>query len=79
MSLLRFIFYANFDNKVGPQLPICVPHAFMTSDEFNEISDKYIIPKPSLSHHLISFQWKSNIILNFPVCNNNVINAIIMI
>eukprot|EP01084_Bolivina_argentea_P182778 315489_1 len=64
--MLRFLFYANFDNKVGPQLPICVPHPFITLKEFNEIAG-YIIPRPSLSHRLISFHWKSNIILNYPI------------
>eukprot|EP01083_Nonionella_stella_P069435 185099_1 len=64
--MLRFLFYANFDNKVGPQLPICVPHPFISLKEFNEIAG-YIIPRPSLSHRLISFHWKSNIILNYPI------------
>ena len=64
--MLRFLFYAHFDNKVGPQMPICVPHPFISLKEFNEITE-YIIPPPSLSHRLITLHWKSNLILNFPV------------
>lgn len=64
--MLRFLFYANFDNKVGPQLPIAVPHPFLTQKELQEL-EGYLIPRRSLSHRLISFHWKSNIILNFPV------------
>ena len=48
-------------------MPICVPHAFMSQKEFNEISS-YIIPPESLTHRLITIHWKSNLILNFPVC-----------
>ena len=62
------MFYAKFDNKIGPQMPICVPRPFIERFDFNEIAE-YIIPPASLSERLITFNWKSYTILNFPVTN----------
>lgn len=64
--MLRFLFYAIFDNKVGPQLPVCVPYPFISLKDFNSIAS-FIIPRPSFSHRLISFKWNKHIILNYPI------------
>ena len=64
--MLRFLFYTEFDDDIGTQLPIAVPRPFCSQEELDELTG-YLNPKESLSGRLISFPWKSNIIINFPV------------
>lgn len=51
--LLRAIWFAEFDNKVGPKITYQAPKAFLTPECFDEVSD-FMITSPELCHKLIT-------------------------
>jgi hypothetical protein len=56
-SGLLSVFYAEFDNILGPKIAVQAPRSFLRADEFDDVSD-FIITAPELCHRLITFRHR---------------------
>eukprot|EP00475_Leptophrys_vorax_P006246 TRINITY_DN13837_c0_g1_i1.p1 TRINITY_DN13837_c0_g1~~TRINITY_DN13837_c0_g1_i1.p1 ORF type:complete len:453 (-),score=109.56 TRINITY_DN13837_c0_g1_i1:70-1374(-) len=66
MSELLGLFFAEFDNIVGPKVTHQVPDKFIASDVFTQVSD-YIIPDNELCFKFITLNVEKCVIAGYPV------------
>eukprot|EP00741_Cyanophora_paradoxa_P004259 tig00000789_g4135.t1 len=65
--MLRAIFFAEFDNVVGPRIAFQSPEGFVSPDVFDAVSE-YVITKPQIAGKLITICAFGIKILCLPVC-----------
>jgi len=63
---LLCVFFAEFDNTVGPKIYCQAPEGFLSDELFDSISD-FIITGPELCHKLVTLSAFDYVILGYPV------------
>ena len=67
---LRCAFYCFFDDVIGRTLAAQEPPEYITSEQFDAISD-YLIPKPQLCGRLLTLRVFGQVVLCWPTCIEN--------
>mmetsp|Transcript_4957 Transcript_4957/g.7660 ORF Transcript_4957/g.7660 Transcript_4957/m.7660 type:complete len:472 (-) Transcript_4957:150-1565(-) len=64
--MLRGIFYAEFDNTVGPKITFQAPDGYLSPQSFEQISG-YVITGPKLSHEVVTLNACGKRIVCYPI------------